>query len=358
MAKVCSGCAKVLSSLGLFGDDESEELSSLNAQFDAISAWPEATLRAEQGSMGVVVVLRAGEASARVSLFGAHLLSWIDSGGEERLWMSSIATLDGSAPIRGGVPIAWPQFANQGQLPLHGFARTSAWAVDTAGSSATLRSTDGSAGPEVRLSLTMRDSEATRASAWGVHAFQLTYTITLCAASLHLGLRVTNTGAAPFSWTGCLHTYLRAADATAVRVRGLKGLRFTDKVADMRQQQEEDEALSVEAAAAHSGGFVDRIYHREAGGGARHDPVLHWDEAGRAAALTVEQSGTWTDTVVFNPFGDKARSMSDFDDNGPRVMLCLEPAVAQAELLLQPECAWDGWQKITVNQGEMTTADL
>jgi len=360
MPKLCAGCVKLCSSFGLLGGDN-EELAALNAQLDGLSALPAASLSAEADSMGTVVVLRCGGAKARLSLFGAHLLSWKDGTtgeDEERLWMSGLSALDGSAPIRGGVPIAFPQFADQGPLPLHGFARTAVWAVDDAGTSASSVGSTGS-GPEVTLALTMSDDAATRASAWGEHRFRLTYVVKLTPTTLRMSLRVANVGAAPFRWSGCLHTYLRAADSAKVRVRGLRGLTYTDKVAAMELREEAEEALALADASAASGGFVDRIYHHEAGGGAAgHDPVLHWDESGAAAALTVTQSTNWTDTVVFNPWekGKKGAKGPDFDDDGYKYLLCLEPAVAKEQITLEPGADWIGWQELAV--GFPTTADL
>ena len=96
-------------------------------------------------------IITCGGAKVEVYLFGAHVFSW-QAGGAERLWMSGLSKMDGSAPLRGGVPLAFPQFADMGevrggrgdlggggsgmnppplppQLPLHGFARTSLWTV-------------------------------------------------------------------------------------------------------------------------------------------------------------------------------------------------------------------------------------
>jgi glucose-6-phosphate 1-epimerase len=77
------------------------------------------------------------------------------------LFVSSEAVFDGAKPIRGGIPVVFPQFGTQGPLPQHGFARNSVWTLDRVG--------DG----VVELSLS--DSEATRA-VWP-HAFHLHYRI-------------------------------------------------------------------------------------------------------------------------------------------------------------------------------------
>ena len=88
------------------------------------------------------IVLRVEEeghvrAECRLFLFGAHITSWrvfksagrgadpvgLAPPGQEMLWMSSLSPVDGSAPIRGGIPIVFPQFADTGPMKLHGFAR-------------------------------------------------------------------------------------------------------------------------------------------------------------------------------------------------------------------------------------------
>merc|ERR1712070_1341837 len=84
------------------------------------------------------VELKTTTSTARIYLFGAHVTSWTCYG-REMLWMSSLSNFDGSAPIRGGVPIAWPQFADQGPLKLHGFVRDSVWTLrESSETSATL----------------------------------------------------------------------------------------------------------------------------------------------------------------------------------------------------------------------------
>ena len=41
------------------------------------------------------------------------------------------AVFDGTQPIRGGVPVVFPQFGRPDpSLPMHGFARSSRWTVD------------------------------------------------------------------------------------------------------------------------------------------------------------------------------------------------------------------------------------
>ena len=41
---------------------------------------------------------------------GAHILGWQTSGGIEQLYLSPKTARDGHTPIRGGVPLCFPQF--------------------------------------------------------------------------------------------------------------------------------------------------------------------------------------------------------------------------------------------------------
>ena len=61
-------------------------------------------MHTEQGK--VIASLPTGD-SVEVLLYGASVLSW-KSNGRENLWVSSAAKLDGSKPVRGGVPVVFP----------------------------------------------------------------------------------------------------------------------------------------------------------------------------------------------------------------------------------------------------------
>ena len=75
----------------------------------------------------LIVENEKGERSTlEIAYYGATIIRW-HCLGEERLWISSLSALDGSAPIRGGIPIAFPQFADNGKLKLHGFVRQCVW---------------------------------------------------------------------------------------------------------------------------------------------------------------------------------------------------------------------------------------
>lgn len=64
-------------------------------------------------------------------LYGATVISWKYED-KELLFVSSMAKLDGSKPVRGGIPVVFPCFGapthpDHLRLAQHGFARSKIW---------------------------------------------------------------------------------------------------------------------------------------------------------------------------------------------------------------------------------------
>lgn len=68
---------------------------------------PQAQVTISDGSSRVTAVLPTGE-SVEILLFGATVLSWKDASGDEKLWLSEGAKLDGTKAVRGGIPLVFP----------------------------------------------------------------------------------------------------------------------------------------------------------------------------------------------------------------------------------------------------------
>ena len=272
---------------------------------------------AGSGGLPVLPIVSTDGARAEVYLHGAHVSSWLPAGGaDEGLFLSARSRFSSQAAIRGGIPVCFPQFADQGPLPPHGFARVSAWTpVD-----------DQDEHPGV-VRLRLAESDATLAQ-WP-HAFRLELRIEVSGRTLALRLTVENPGAAPFGFTAALHTYLRLHDIYQLRIQGLRGARYRDKVA-----REDDVLEAAEAIAIH--GEVDRVYH------AAPSEVLV-QEPGRAVSI---RTTGFPDTVIWNPGPARAAGMSDMEPDGWTRMVCVEAAVARAPLTLAPGQRWDGGQTL------------
>lgn len=68
---------------------------------------PQPQVNITHGNSRISAVLPTGE-SVDILLYGATILSWKDTAGNEKLWLSESAKLDGSKAVRGGVPLVFP----------------------------------------------------------------------------------------------------------------------------------------------------------------------------------------------------------------------------------------------------------
>jgi glucose-6-phosphate 1-epimerase len=265
-----------------------------------------------------VLTLRADDgAIAEVHRHGAHVTSWRPTDGGERLYLSAASGFEGDAAIRGGVPIIFPQFAAEGPLPRHGFARTSTWSLG-----GVCRAADGAA----ELQLVLRDSPATRAI-WDA-AFKAVITVAVFGPQMAITLAVENVGDDAFSFTAALHTYFRVHDVADAEIVGLRGTRY--RSGDRTLVRDDAERLRVD-------GFVDRVYV----GAPSH---LELYERGRR--LLIDAEG-FPDAVVWNPGRERAAALADLDPGGERHFVCIEAAAVQEPITIGPRRRWTGTQTLT-----------
>ena len=278
----------------------------------------------------VVATHAASGATLEVYLHGAHVTSFACRG-SELLFVSSRAAFDGVGPIRGGIPLAFPQFAAQGPLPMHGFARTSAWTLEAAA--------DG------LVELSLADSAATRA-AWP-HAFAARLRLTFAGAALRVELRVENAAgaAAPLPFEALQHAYIAlgagaVAAGGAVQVEGLEAALYRDKTRGGADFTDAPGALPLR------GDETDRVFVAPPARevvlrgvrGAPHTAVRvafgarvldagGADDAAGAAAAPV-------DVVVWNPGPTRNAAIADLDADAWTRFACIEPGRVSRETAL------------------------
>jgi len=160
--------------------------------------------------------LPTGE-SVEVLLHGATVISWKSGpkGSTENLWLSSAAVLDGSKPVRGGVPVVFPVFGPPpksghptSSLPQHGFARNTRW--EYLGKSSTESTGDNTSENSIKLDFGLYSSALSESfrEAWP-YDFGVVYSVTLGRGSLQTMMNVRNEGKEGFEFQVLLHTYLR-----------------------------------------------------------------------------------------------------------------------------------------------------
>lgn len=266
--------------------------------------------------MNTVKLHHPSGASAEISQYGAHVLSWKTGEGKERLFLSERAEFKSGVAIRGGVPIVFPQFAGLGPLPKHGFARTSDWLV-------------ADISDEKSVSFTLGHSAQTM-QIWPFK-FSALFKVTLEAESLRMQLTIKNEDAQRFSFTAALHTYLRVFDIETAAVHGLQGVRYRDSTQNGIEIVEQNDPM-------HIVGEVDRIYMSTT------VPIKVADTDNTVLCL----AEGFHDTVIWNPGQVLSAKLADMNDDGYRTMLCVEAGVVAAPTRLEPGTQWCGEQRLQV----------
>lgn len=250
---------------------------------------------------------------AVIVLQGAHLVSWIPAGGTEWLYVSPRSPFRVGEPIRGGVPLVFPQFATYGTLPQHGFARTQPWRV----------ATESAGGVSLHL-----DSTAETRRLWP-HDFAADLAVEIGGHRLDVALRVRNTGAGEFSFTAALHTYLSVSDIAAIRLDGLAGCSYFDRAANDAPGHETAASMAITQE-------IDRVYTDIP------SPLRLKDKTRR---LDISQTG-FRDCVIWNPGPRRSAAMAGMLPDGYRRMLAVEAAAIARRIALAPGAAFVGVQSL------------
>jgi glucose-6-phosphate 1-epimerase len=258
----------------------------------------------QAGPGGLVQVSIANPlVTATIALQGGHLTHFCPKGQAPLIWVSERAHYAPGKAIRGGVPVCWPWFgphATDATRPAHGIARTALWQVLE-----TRALADGQT--FVRLGL---PTDAASQALWP-HPSTAELEITVGSA-LTLTLVTRNTGTAPFVLGEALHTYFEVSDVGNIRVRGLEGGEFLDKV--------DHGARATQQGPIQFEGEVDRVYLSTSA-----DCLI--DDHGLQRRIRIASQGAQA-TVVWNPWVEKSSTMDDMAPDGFRGMVCVETANA------------------------------
>jgi glucose-6-phosphate 1-epimerase len=246
-----------------------------------------------------VLDIENAHATATISLLGAQVLSFKPKhDGRERLFVSDKAVMDGSKPVRGGIPVCWPWFgahkANP-DFPAHGFVRSRVWNFVSHEDDDTC----------TRVILEAADT--THPGFEGTASLRLE--VLLCK-ELTLKLHTRNTGSAPCKLTMALHTYFSVDDVRASQLEGLRGT-YSDKTRDWAMLETPAPYTFTEE--------TDRVHLHAA-------PELR---IVTPHATTTIRSAGHDSIVVWNPWTTGVGKFADMSSEGWQRMLCVETAVTQ-----------------------------
>lgn len=254
--------------------------------------------------------IRVAGSELLVAQQGAQILGYRQGEQPPLIWLSPDAAYRAGQSVRGGVPICWPWFGDLRrnpqavqahyqleQAPAHGLVRALDWellGIDEEDDAVTLRFA--------------YDTRNQPLEGWP-RDVGLTFFVRL-AQDLGMSLETHNRGDTPLTLSQALHTYFAVSDVRQVGVEGLQACRYIDTLQDWQELRQQD--APVFAAE------TDRIYLDTPARLSIVDPGwgrrIHLDARGSRSA------------VLWNPWIDKARRLSQFPDDAWQNMLCIETA--------------------------------
>ena len=273
--------------------------AKLASEFDIPDA-----LRLEDTPGGLVrAVISTPAAEADVYLQGGHVTHWTPRGQRPVLFVSPKSLFVPGKAIRGGVPVIFPWFGGRSDGkpgPAHGFARSMEWSLEGTKLS----------GGNVEITLVLAPNAATRAL--GYAGFHLRFRVTV-GAELKMELETRNDSAEPLKYEEALHTYFAIADIGQASASGLEGTTYIDKTDGFKRKTLGDEPFHITKE-------TDQVHLNSKATCVVHDPV--WKRR-----IIVEKSGS-DSTVVWNPWVEKTKGMSDMAPDDWKSMICIETANA------------------------------
>ena len=259
----------------------------------------------DQGAL--VARVETSQGTMEVARQGAQLLFWTPKGQAPVVWLSPQAQFKSGKSLRGGTPVCWPWFGphpEKPSLPGHGFARNLEWRMLE-----TSRLRDAT-----RITMIFEPGDEQR-KIWPHHA-ELTLSITMGEA-LEMVLTTRNLGKTAFTITQALHTYFHVGDIARVRVEGLEGKEYIDKVGEETHRHQQG-ALNIDRE-------VDRIYLD-----CPEDLVIVDEVLKRRIRIARQGSNS---AVVWNPWAEKGAAFGDMGKDGYRNMLCVETTNAAKDTI-------------------------
>lgn len=267
-------------------------------------------------------------ASTEIYMFGATLTSWIVEG-QERIFLSKKAILNGTKAIRGGIPIVFPQFSTKltSDLPSHGFARISTWKWG----GININTPDKK---EVSFILTDREVNKKYLEIWP-HQFKLVYTVLLEGKSLKTTIKIKNTGNEPWLFNTLLHTYFNVDDLNEANVQGLINCNYIDTSPEGNGEKNIESRQKIVFQKE-----VDSIYFDV-------NQKMFKLQTGFKNDIMVEKC-TLPDVVVWNPWIEKSGRMADFGVESYPHMFCFEVGSVYQPIELDVDAVYEGGQILTV----------
>ena len=250
----------------------------------------------EQSETGLEFIKVASEfCDATIFLQGAQITEFTPTGKKPLLWVSKQEDYQEGKGVRGGIPICWPWFGvsqNEG-WPAHGVARTGLWRAEQ------VKEEENSI--YISLSLPMNQID----EKYWPHKTKLLVEFVL-STSLEVRLTTTNLDNETLNFTQALHTYFPTPAIEETKVDGLQGSKYIE-FGEGPFEQHDLVSFARE---------TDMVYTQ-----AQDTQRIITPDG----IIEVSRENSRS-CVLWNPWIDKSKRLSNFADDEYHVMLCLEAA--------------------------------
>jgi glucose-6-phosphate 1-epimerase len=248
-------------------------------------------------------------ACATVFLQGAHLTEYCPIDDVNLLFLSSNETFESGKAIRGGVPVCWPWFGahiSEPEAPPHGLVREKEWQFEI------IKETNARTDLLFHIETTGQDL------GFPYHArAELLISI---GDTLVMSLTTKNLGDIAFPLSQALHSYFACDDIAQVKLTGLTGHQTLNKLTNSSMEFPKSFSFDQE---------IDWVVFDEG------QPILMTGVGSDSIALTRMGSQS---VVVWNPWQEKAKTLSHFHQDEYQKMFCVETANAGVDSrLLKPK---------------------
>lgn len=251
--------------------------------------------------------------NATLLLQGAQLIEFSPKSNQFRntLWLSPNAQYKLGQPIRGGIPICWPWFGNIDKNPVpiqeqmqnntsasaHGFARSLTWDIKSIHEDCHYI--------EVTLSLS---SNSTSKDIWPFD-FELEAKFTF-SNKMELVLTTNNTDNESYNISQALHTYFPTKDINRSYIYNTHNLKYIDALDHWQEKQQ--------VGKIHFNAETDRLYFFD-----KKEHSLRLETPEQSLLINSKNSQS---AVIWNPWIDKSKRLSQFSPLDFQTMLCIETA--------------------------------
>jgi glucose-6-phosphate 1-epimerase len=278
----------------------------------------------------VAIGIKNQAATAEVFLQGAQITRYQRVNESPTLFLSKACDYKQGSALRGGIPICWPWFGNIEknpnaikqqllgdtqaavtgsaikELPAHGFVREREWTVES------IRT------PADDLTIVELSYHVTDEPLWPFDTL-LTCRIAI-GATLSVSLHVTNNSPKAFVFSAALHSYFAVSHIDKISISGLDQAEYYDAldVNDNNEWQVKTQQGDITFTEE-----VDRVYQS-------FNASVTIKDKNRTTSVTSSGSNR---VVVWNPWMDKAQTLSQFKGDDYQRMVCVETANAVDDVI-------------------------